>query len=43
MKSKEIEKSKRKSNFLQVVPANYLIICEGKLYTVIKNANILKN
>lgn len=30
MKSKEAEKSKRKSNFLQIAPANYLIICEGK-------------
>ncbi len=30
MKSKEDGKSKRKSNFLQVAPANYLIICEGK-------------
>ena len=30
MKSKEAEKSRRKSNFLQVAPANYLIICEGK-------------
>ena len=30
MKSKEAGKSKRKSNFLQIAPANYLIICEGK-------------
>jgi hypothetical protein fulcA4_09993 len=30
MKSIEAKKSKRKSNFLQVAPANYLIICEGK-------------
>ncbi len=30
MKSKEAKGSKRKSNFLQVAPANYLIVCEGK-------------
>ena len=30
MKSKEFKWNKRKSNFLQVAPANYLIVCEGK-------------
>ena len=30
MKSKEAKGNKRKSNFLQVAPANYLIVCEGK-------------
>ena len=30
MKSKELKGNKRKSDFLQVAPANYLIICEGK-------------
>lgn len=30
MKSKEAKENKRKSNFLQVAPANYLIVCEGK-------------
>lgn len=30
MKSKDIRNKKRKSDFLQVAPANYLIICEGK-------------
>ena len=30
MKSKEFKGNKRKSNFLQVAPANYLIVCEGK-------------
>lgn len=30
MKSKDIKNKKRKSDFLQVAPANYLIICEGK-------------
>ena len=30
MKSKESKGNKRKSNFLQVAPANYLIVCEGK-------------
>ncbi len=30
MKSKELKDNKRKSDFLQVAPANYLIVCEGK-------------
>ena len=30
MKSKDVKNNKRKSGFLQVAPANYLIICEGK-------------
>ena len=30
MKSKESKGNKRRSNFLQVAPANYLIVCEGK-------------
>lgn len=30
MKSKESKTNRRKSNFLQVAPANYLIVCEGK-------------
>ena len=30
MKSKDVKSNKRKSGFLQVAPANYLIICEGK-------------
>ena len=30
MKSKELKNNRRKSDFLQVAPANYLIICEGK-------------
>lgn len=30
MKSKESKANRRKSNFLQVAPANYLIVCEGK-------------
>lgn len=30
MKSKDVRVKKRKSDFLQVAPANYLIICEGK-------------
>ncbi len=30
MKSKEFKWNKRKSNFLQVAPSNYLIVCEGK-------------
>lgn len=30
MKSKELKSNRRKSDFLQVAPANYLIVCEGK-------------
>ena len=30
MKNKDVRNYKRKSNFLQVAPANYLIVCEGK-------------
>ncbi len=30
MKSKDVRGKKRESDFLQVAPANYLIICEGK-------------
>ena len=30
MKSKDVKSNKRKSGFLQVAPANYLIVCEGK-------------
>jgi len=30
MKSKELKGNRRKSDFLQVAPANYLIVCEGK-------------
>lgn len=30
MKSKESKANRRKLNFLQVAPANYLIVCEGK-------------
>lgn len=30
MKSKESKANRKKSNFLQVAPANYLIVCEGK-------------
>lgn len=30
MKSREAKGNKRKSDFLQVAPANYLIVCEGK-------------
>lgn len=30
MKNKELKNNRRKSDFLQVAPANYLIVCEGK-------------
>ena len=30
MKSKELKSNRRKSDFLKVAPANYLIVCEGK-------------
>ena len=30
MKSKKLKSNRRKSDFLQVAPANYLIVCEGK-------------
>ena len=30
MKSKESKANRKKSDFLQVAPANYLIVCEGK-------------